>query len=152
MTRFVCKLCGQRIDDNLSCGCGARELIGWKPHSAAWKNPGPFKPGALRLTIANTCPGQYVCQPRDYDLGVITGWGSSIEEAAADFCELYADHEVVAQLTECWDQVNVLGGSWPDWRTSKTFAGGYNKAIGDALELIERLGGRSLATRSKVRP
>ena len=121
-----------------------------------WKTtePGPAsepkpeyepEPGSLRLVIERTYPGRYLAHSSEYTGdGDLTGSGRSIEEAAADFAEQYADHEVVAMLDQAWDEINVLGGSY---HTPHPFGAGYNKAIADALELIEKLGGRSLAQR-----
>lgn len=90
------------------------------------------EPGALRLVITSRYPGRWTCVTDQYDgPGSMLGSGKTVEEAAADFCEQYADREVVAKLAEAWEAVNVLGG---------TEGGSYNDAIGQALAVLEGLG------------
>lgn len=88
--------------------------------------------GSLRLVISSSYRGRWTCVTDNYDgPGSMLGSGCSVEEAAADFCEQYADHEVVAKLAEVWEMVNALGG---------TDGGAFNEAIGKALSVIEGLG------------
>lgn len=90
--------------------------------------------GSLRLVIDEGYVGRFTCVSENYDgpgSGSIVGSGLSIGEAAADFCEEYADREVVAKLSEAWEAVNALGG---------TDGGDYNEAIRGALAILEGLG------------
>lgn len=88
--------------------------------------------GSLRLFITESYPGRWLAVTESYDgPGSMTGSGRSFSEAAADFCEQYADAEVTAKLAEAWELVNALGG---------TDGGAFNEAIGKALSVIEGLG------------
>lgn len=102
----------------------------------------PEAPHGLRLEIHECYPGQWSCVDADnYDgLGDICGTGTSAAAAAGDWAELYADREVVAKLSEAWDDINVLGGTTP--RGDK-WAAGYNAGIDAALELLESLGAKT---------
>jgi hypothetical protein len=94
----------------------------------------------LRLGITSTYPHSWIAHSTEMTGdGDITGHGRTVEEAAADYCEQYADHEVVRVLSDAWVEINTLGGSFdPSDRRSA----GYNAALGDALELLVKLGAK----------
>jgi hypothetical protein len=90
-------------------------------------------PGSLRLQISRTYVGRFIATSRNsYDgPGSMIGSGLTEAEAAGDFCEQYADHEVTAMLASAWTAINALGG---------TDGGDFNAAIGMALAVLESLG------------
>jgi hypothetical protein len=93
-----------------------------------------------KLEITSTYPGRFIAHSTEYTGdGDITGTGITKAEAAADFAEQYADHETVRVLSQAWVEIDTLGGSFdPSDRRSA----GYNAALGDALELLVKLGAK----------
>lgn len=102
----------------------------------------PEAPHGLRLDIYECYPGKFACVDADnYDgLGDIYGSGDDKAAAAGDWAEQYADREVVAKLTEAWDDINALGGTTPK---GDKWSAGYNAGIDAALELLESMGAKT---------
>jgi hypothetical protein len=64
------------------------------------------------------------------------------DQAMLRICEQVAQRSV---LNEAYEQINALGGTCgPDQR----YWEGYDEALGDALRIIERLGGRDPLSRA----
>jgi hypothetical protein len=97
--------------------------------------------GALRIVVNQDYPGRWTAVSSNYDgPGDILGTGTSSEEAVADFCETYADHEVVQALTQAYAEISTLEGSVVG--PSRAFSSGFNTGIEGALELLVKLGAK----------
>jgi hypothetical protein len=93
-----------------------------------------------KLEITSTYPGRFIAHSTEMTGdGDITGHGITKAEAAADFAEQYADHEAVRLLSQAWVEINTLGGASD---VTDRRSAGYNAAIGDALELLVKLGAK----------
>jgi hypothetical protein len=66
------------------------------------------------------------------------------DRAMLRICEQVAQRSV---LNEAYEQINALGGTCGPG-TDQRYWEGYDEALGDALRIIERLGGKDPLTRA----